>query len=123
MSRKRCISTVLPVLLAILFFAFGFTQVMFVQYGQIEHVSGKGILASVDIVYPDEIEYTVNGIDPNNADLETLCILPGVGKVTAQAFHDELLLNGPFFYPEDLLAVKGIGEKKLENIRPLIRLH
>ena len=28
--------------------------------------------------------------------------------------------NGGFVYPEDLMAVKGIGKKKMEAIRPLL---
>ena len=63
-----------------------------------------------------------NGISPNTADIEELCIFPGVGEKTAQAFLNERELNGPFFLPEDILAVKGIGKKKLENIRPLMTL-
>ena len=30
--------------------------------------------------------------------------------------------NGPFYYPEDLMNVKGIGEKTLEKLLPHIRL-
>ncbi len=60
------------------------------------------------------------GIDPNTADMEAFLIIPGIGEKTAAAIIAEREMNGPFFFPEDLLAVKGIGEKKLEAIRPFL---
>ena len=61
-------------------------------------------------------------IDVNTADLDTLVALPGIGEKLAQAIIDEREANGPFYYPEDLIAVSGIGEKKMEGMRELIRL-
>ena len=52
-------------------------------------------------------------IDPNDAEMDELCALTGVGETLADAIIDERGKNGPFHYPEDLLSVKGIGEKKL----------
>ncbi len=52
-------------------------------------------------------------VNVNTADLKTLCELNAVGPVTAQAILDERAARGPFDYPEDLLMVKGIGEKTL----------
>ena len=48
--------------------------------------------------------------------------LPGVGETLAQAILDEREARGPFFYPEDLLSVRGIGEKKLEGFREMLAL-
>ena len=58
----------------------------------------------------------------NTADAAALDELPGVGEATAQAIIAERERNGPFFYPEDLMHVKGIGEKKLEAVRDLLDL-
>ena len=58
----------------------------------------------------------------NSATAEQLCVLPGVGKVLAEAIVAERELNGSFVFPEDLLMVKGIGEKKLADLRELITL-
>lgn len=68
------------------------------------------------------IRAPVGEINVNNADLETLTKLPGIGEKLAQAIIDEREANGPFYYPEDLTAVSGIGDKKLEAIRELIGL-
>ena len=48
--------------------------------------------------------------------------LPGVGEVIAQRIIEEREENGPFYYPEDLMNVKGIGEKTLEKLLSHIRL-
>ena len=59
-------------------------------------------------------------VNVNRAELTELTQLPGIGKVTAQAIMAEKQINGPFFYPEDLLAVKGIGPGKLNQIRSML---
>ena len=53
----------------------------------------------------------------NTADVAMLCTLKGVGPALAQAIVAERELNGPFAYPEDLIAVKGIGAKTLARFR------
>ncbi|MDO4837771.1 MAG: helix-hairpin-helix domain-containing protein [Clostridia bacterium] len=54
----------------------------------------------------------------NTADAEDLQELPGVGETMAQNILDERDAHGSFYYPEDLLTVRGIGEKKLSGLIP-----
>ena len=56
----------------------------------------------------------------NEAEAEELLLLPGVGETLAQAILDERSLHGPFYYPEDLMSVRGIGPAKLEKMKPLL---
>ncbi len=55
-------------------------------------------------------------VDLNHASLEELQTLPGVGAVIAQRIVREREENGPFAYPQDLLCVKGIGQKTLQKL-------
>jgi len=59
-------------------------------------------------------------VNVNKAGVDQLASLPGIGEVTAKAIVEFRQANGPFRTAEDLLQVKGIGEKKLEAIRGLI---
>lgn len=56
--------------------------------------------------------------DLNSADRERLMRLPGVGEVLA----DRIIAARPFETMDDLLAVDGIGEGILEELRPLVKL-
>ncbi len=59
-------------------------------------------------------------IDINTADEAELDELPGVGPSIAAAIVAHRQENGPFRSVDDLLDVRGIGEAKLAEIRPLV---
>lgn len=61
-------------------------------------------------------------ISINNADLDQLMTLPGIGEKTANKIIEYRNNNGSFKYLEEIKEVKGIGEKKFEKIKDLIRL-
>ena len=58
----------------------------------------------------------------NNATLDEIATLPGIGPVLAQRIFDHREVNGPFGSVEDLLDVSGIGEGKLADIRESITI-
>ena len=68
------------------------------------------------------VELPEDGVDVNNGNLEEIMRLKGVGEKIGQAVIDERTLHGPYFYPEDLLAVRGIGEKTLAGFRDILKL-
>lgn len=61
-------------------------------------------------------------VDPNTAGEKALLTLPGVGPSTAKAILAHRAAHGNFRAAEDLLQVKGIGPKKLETLRPFLKL-
>ena len=59
-------------------------------------------------------------VNINTAGIEQLQTLPGVGAATAERIVQFRQEHGPFLKPEDLMNVKGIGEKKFARLQPLI---
>ena len=53
-------------------------------------------------------------VNLNTANVEQLMTLEGIGESYAERIIEFREKNGPFQSPEDLLKVKGIGEKTLE---------
>ena len=61
-------------------------------------------------------------VDLNSASVAELQAVRGIGQSLAKrivAFRDE---HGPFERVDDLLKVRGIGEKSLEKLRPYVRV-
>jgi competence protein ComEA len=59
-------------------------------------------------------------VNINTAGVEELMSLPGIGKAYAERILDYRQKNGPFKKPEDILNVRGVGEKTYERIRERI---
>lgn len=61
-------------------------------------------------------------VDVNTADEATLETLPGIGPALAGRIVEWREENGAFGSVDDLLAVSGIGEKVLANLRDQVRV-
>jgi competence protein ComEA len=59
-------------------------------------------------------------LDLNRATVEDLRRLPGIGEVLAKRVVEWRGAHGSFQTVDQLTDVKGIGEKKLERLRPLV---
>ena len=57
-------------------------------------------------------------VNINTASKRELDALPGIGEVLAQRILDYRKANGSFQSVDELVKVKGIGEKTLEKLRP-----
>ena len=63
---------------------------------------------------------SVQQVNINEADADTLATLKGIGKDRALKIIEYREQNGPFQKPEDIMKVKGIGQKIYEENKELI---
>jgi len=61
-------------------------------------------------------------LDLNVANVKELEQVPGSGPKTAQAIVDFRHKSGRFRRVEDLLAIKGISQGKLDKMRPYLKV-
>jgi competence protein ComEA len=59
-------------------------------------------------------------INLNTATAEQLEAIPGIGPVLAQRIIEYRQTHGRFQSVDELLEVRGIGPKRLENMRPYV---
>jgi competence protein ComEA len=59
-------------------------------------------------------------VNLNTASIQELVDLPGIGPKTAEKIVAWRQENGKFKKVEDLMAVKGIGEKKFAKLKDLV---
>ena len=62
----------------------------------------------------------VSKVNLNRASADELQTLPGVGPVLAQRMVDWRKAHGRYRTVDELQEVKGIGKKRLEQLRPLV---
>lgn len=75
--------------------------------------NGEGVIENIK-------DKNARKININNADLQQLCNLPGVGESLAQKIIEYRNDNGKFESVDELKNVTGIGEKKYESLKEYI---
>lgn len=69
------------------------------------------------------VEQIAQPVNINTADAETLAnALRGIGMRKAEAIVAYRAEHGPFKAVDELVNVKGIGSKTLEQLRPLVSI-
>lgn len=61
-------------------------------------------------------------VNVNTAEIQELALLPRIGETVAQRIVEFREANGRFKQAEDLMLVRGIGERVFEQIRPYVTL-
>jgi len=62
------------------------------------------------------VNIAIAAININTADEKTLATLPGIGEAKAAAIVQYRKDNGNFKSPQDIVQVKGIGQKVFEKL-------
>jgi len=61
-------------------------------------------------------------VNINSADATQLALLPRVGPSLAQKILDYRKENGPFKKADDLMLVRGVGQKTYQLIKPYVAI-
>lgn len=86
------------------------------QNGQLNGTENRTV-TSIEVDNP-----VSNAIDLNFSTSRELEALPGIGPILAKRIVDHRKLVGEFQSIQDLDRVKGIGAKKLQALRPLVKI-
>ncbi len=73
-----------------------------------------------EVVKNKETLASMQQVNINEADADTLVTLKGIGKDRALKIIEYREQNGPFQKPEDIMKVKGIGKKIFEQNKDFI---
>jgi competence protein ComEA len=77
--------------------------------------SSTGFEKKKSLPLPEE-----KSINLNEADLQTLIRLPGIGEITAQKIIDIRSKKNKFENLEELMEIKGIGEVRFNKIKKFL---
>ncbi len=78
------------------------------------------LFAAAAVVVAAEGGSSKGVVNINTASAEQLQLLPRVGPALAERIIEFRDANGPFQRVDELVAVRGIGEKSLEKLRPYV---
>jgi competence protein ComEA len=74
-------------------------------------------ISSVSVLAQKSSPAVTERINLNSATLEQLQTLPGIGPVIAKSIIDHRAKVGKFSRIEEIINVKGVGEKKFQKIK------
>jgi len=84
--------------------------------------AGLVVLASILSSLPAQAAAEGKKVNVNSADASQLSMLPRVGPSVAQRIVDYRKQNGPFKKLEDLMLVRGIGDKTFQLLKPYVAI-
>lgn len=88
----------------------------------VKHVAIFAIIVVFALAAVAEKTPPAHPLDLNVANVKELEQVPGIGPKTAQAIVDFRHKSGRFRRVEDLLAIKGFSQTKLDKMRPYLKV-
>ena len=85
-------------------------------------ITKGGIKEEISLAEAAKMLEEARRVDINSASKEEMMTLPGVGETLSVNIIEYRRTHGDFESAEDLLNVSGIGPKKLDKIRPFVKL-
>lgn len=117
---KKPEQTVL-LLIAVLFFGLMVGILIGRHTGQNQYRLSDSDVTNTEQAKESQTETTPTGkLNINVATAKELAMLPGIGDAYAQRIIEYRENNGPFLSINDLMNVKGIGEKRFASISDYI---
>ena len=121
--KKSGVAVLVSIFLAFTFFTLGF-------FCARTHLGSSVVISRIPSTEPSSAEsvpvFTGSNlsfpIDINTASVEDFISLPGIGEVLAKRIVDYRTENGAFHTIEELMEVSGIGQSRLENLRPYVTI-
>jgi len=86
----------------------------------IKNENNEVVNNETQVAYSAELDKTFTISEFSNLTKEEYMTFPGIGEVTAQRILDYIAESGPFESFDEIMEVKGIGEKKLEKLMNIL---
>jgi competence protein ComEA len=93
---------------------------MFRTIHRLSALAATAALVAVVLAAVPAVAEGAGTVNVNTASVTELERLPGIGPSVAQRIVEHREKNGAFKAAEDLMLVRGVGEKTFERIKPYV---